>query len=180
MAKGVFVANAVHTQGGPGFITGARRARLKLEIQDRLWTFRLGGSGVIHILRLRAAAGGPLTVGAGLGVWWFSCSNVRAPRARRVLKAVKNAATEVLSMQQLRDDTRPVAATVRASPDLRRAIAWDTNGAPTTWDTYLVHTIFEHDHPAEAHNTTAAEIDGAAPEPLSAAAAIGVASSRSV
>ena len=173
MAKGVFVADPVHANGGPGFITGQRRNRLKLELEDRLWTFSLNNGGAIHILRLQDSSGAPLTITPGaqtLGVWWFSCSNIRAPRARKILKRVKQLATQVLSIQQLRDDTRPVAQTVRDSPDLRRVIGRDVDGVPNEWDTYLVHTIAGHNHPDEADGTTAAEIDQATPEPLGAAA----------
>lgn len=172
MAKGVIVAHAVHAEGGPGFITGTRRERLKPEIPDRLWTFTLNNAGAIHILRCWTAAHAPLTITPGvqtLGVWIFSCSNIRAARARRILRAVKDAATEVLSIQELRDDGRAVAATVRASPDVRRVIGYDANGDPNAWDTYLTHTVFGHGHPVEADGTTAAEIDNATPEPLSRA-----------
>lgn len=170
MAKGVIVAHAEHAEGGPGFITGARRNRLKLEIPDRLWTFSLNNGGAIHITRCRTAAGAPLSITPGaqtLGVWIFSCSNIRAARARKVLKAVKNAATEVMTRQQLQDDVRAVADEVRASPDLRRPTAHDpSTGAPTAWEVYFTHTIAGHDHPDEANGTTAAEIDNATPEPL--------------
>lgn len=166
MAKGVLVAHAVHASGGPGFITGARRQRLREEIPERLWTFALNNEGFIHMLRLRDAAHAPLTITPGaqvLGVWWFSCRRVRAPRARKILKAVKNAATEVLTLAQLVADARPVAAEVRASPDVRRLIS----RSPDVYDTYLVHTVFGEGYPVEADGTTASEIDGAVAEPLS-------------
>lgn len=177
MAKGVIVAHVEHVDGGPGFITGARRNRLKLEIPDRLWTFNLNNSGVIHITRCRTAAGAPLSITPGaqtLAVWKFSCSGIRAARARKVLKAVKNAATEVLTTTQLDADVRPVAAEVRASPDLRRPTAHDpSTGAPTAWEVYFMHTIAGHDHPDEANGTTAAEIENATAEPLGSGVALG-------
>lgn len=171
MAKALIVASPAAADESPGFFTGARRAQLKEEIAGRLWTFALPGSGVIHVIRLRTASGAPLSIRPGLvsiGVWSFACSGIRAPRARKILKAVKNAASEVLSLQQLRGDARPVAAVVRASPDLRRATAWDVDGVPTAWTTHLVHTIFGYDHGDAADKTSAIEIDRAVAEPLEA------------
>ena len=173
MAKGLYVAHTPHADGGPGFLTGARRQRLKEELVDRLYTFDLANRGHVHFLRLRTPAGAPLSIGAGLGVWFCCCTGIRAPRARKILKAIKNAATQSGTLAQLIADSRPAAVTVKASPDLRRVTARDPDGVPTAWDTYLTHTIFGFDHGDEANRTTAKEIADAVAEPLEAPVRLG-------
>lgn len=171
--KGIFVGHASHVNGGPGFITGARRNRLRIEVPNRLFTFTLNvteqdGNGFIHILQIHDTSGVPVVITPGnpRHVFWLSSSGVPNTRARRILKRVKALADLTATMAELIADNGAAATAVKDSPDLKRPLTFDAGGVGLTFETGLMHTMLGHDHPADADTTSASEIDGAVAEPL--------------
>lgn len=169
MAKGILAADACNADRVPNFIPVGKRSRLHTEIPERLFTLRLnnGGNQYLHLLVLRDSSGDPLTVTAlNRCVYWVSASGVRAPRARRLLKRLRNVAWRTASLAELVADNTAVGNQVKASPDLRRPLTFDGAGNPLTFEAGLMHTVLGYGHPAEADATTAAEIDSATAEEL--------------
>ena len=169
MSKGILVADACDADRVPDFVPANRRDRLRTEIPQRLFTFTLRGerSRYLHILVLRNGAGAPLTVTPqNRCVYWVSCSNIAAPRARRLLKRVRAVAWRTAALAQLAADNTAIGTAVKASPDLRRPLTFDGSGNPLTYELALMHTVLGFQHPTEAASTTSAEVDGAIAEAL--------------
>lgn len=169
MPKGVLVAHQADANGRPTFVTGGRLNKWFTSIPNRLHYYLMDGEddpeAVVHFKQCRNAANGTLEIGAqNLKVYIVWCQGVRVERARRILKWLRTNST-VQTLAELRADARPVADTVRASPDLIRPLTHDpTDGSILTSDTYAMATIFGQDSGSIYEGTTAAEVDGATEE----------------